>query len=88
MANDGTFGNAIKVVGETAFLPGASQLLDGKMASGIGHAVGGLLARAMLGPVGLWYAAGNSFSLSVSGKNLHEHFFGDSIGAITSSKKA
>ena len=71
MANTGVLENAIKGVGEV-FLPGTSLLLDGEIKSGAGHAIVGVAAWALLGPVRLLVSA-NSFSKSVSDKHLHNH---------------
>lgn len=76
MADQDTVGNAVKLVGEVAVVPGTSQLLDGNVPYGIGYAVLGLAARALLGPVGLLLVAADSFSSSVSGKHLHEQVTG------------
>ena len=61
--------NAVKLVGE-AFLPGASLLLDGKIAEGGAHMLLGAAAKAFLGPVGLAIVIANSYSKSTTGKNL------------------
>ena len=63
----------IKLVGER-FAPGSSLLLDGELALGAAHLVGGLAARAVFGPLGWILVAANSYSRSVTGKNLPEHF--------------
>ena len=65
--------NGVKAVGEIAVLPGASLIMDGKVGLGAAHAVGGLLARWALGPVG-WVAFGaNSLTRSLTGKNILQH---------------
>lgn len=71
-----TTDNAIKLLGE-AFVPGASLLMDGQVASGAAHAVIGTFARVALGPVGLALVIANSFSKSATGKNLIKQFTGD-----------
>jgi hypothetical protein len=58
-----------KLAGETV-LPGASLLLDGQVVSGGLHLVTGLLAKAVLGPLGLILVAADSYSRSVTGKGL------------------
>lgn len=66
-------GNTVKALGETLIMPGSSQFLDGNMKSGVLHALGGVIARSMLGPIG-WLAVGlNSYSSSVTGQPLHQH---------------
>jgi len=70
--------NGVKVLGEVAVLPGASLIVDGEVKSGIFHAAGGLLGIAILGPVLgplTWLAIGaDSYSRSVSGKNIVDQF--------------
>ena len=70
-----TGGNAIKFIGETV-LPGASQILDGEFKSGALHFIGAALARAVFGPIGHLFVAANSYSKSVTGKPVHQHFTG------------
>ena len=65
--------NGIKAAGEVMVVPGASLLLDGNIKGSATHIVGAYVARALLGPIGWAYLAADSFSVSVSGKNLHEH---------------
>jgi hypothetical protein len=65
--------NGVKVAGEAMVIPGASLLLDGNVKGGATHIAGAYVARALLGPIGWAYLAADSFSVSVSGKNLHEH---------------
>ncbi len=67
--------NGIKAVAETLFLPGSSLIMDGEIKNGAIHAVAGLAGRALIGPIGWFALAANSFSNSVSGKHLHQHFF-------------
>lgn len=66
--------NGMKLIGEAAVMPGASLLLDGKIGEGVLHAVLGTAARLLLGPPGWILIAANSYSRSVSGKGLYEHF--------------
>ncbi len=65
--------NAVKLVGE-AILPGASLLMDGKVAHGGAHLIAGVLAKALLGPVGLVLVIANSYSSSTTGQNLLKQF--------------
>jgi hypothetical protein len=60
---------AVKLLGE-ALMPGTSLLMDGQVASGGVHAVIGLAAKALLGPLGLAIVIANSYSTSTTGKNL------------------
>jgi hypothetical protein len=71
---ENTVANAVKLVGEAAVLPGSSLLLDGDFKGGAGHVVLGLVARAVVGPIGWFALAADSFSRSTSGKSLLEHF--------------
>jgi hypothetical protein len=65
--------NGAKFVADLALLPGASQIVEGKVVSGLTYGLAGLAARAFLGPLG-WVATGlDSYSLSASGKHLWEH---------------
>jgi Family of unknown function (DUF6072) len=72
MPNSGVVGNTIKLVGEI-IVPGASLLVDGDIKTGVGHLVVGLVARALLGPLGLAVVNVNSFAQSVSDKSLFDH---------------
>ncbi len=67
-----TASRGIKLVGEVV-APGTSLLLDGNVSLGAIHLVGGWLAKKALGPVGWLLVAANSYSQSVTGKNLMEH---------------
>jgi len=73
MADDNTIGNAVKLIGELAVLPGTSQLLDGNITSGAVHAALGLAAGALLGIPGVILVAANSYSQSVSNKGLYDY---------------
>jgi hypothetical protein len=66
--------NGVKAVADVGILPGASLLADGDVKSGALHAVGGLLAGFVFGPIGWLAFSADAFSKSVSGKNLHQHF--------------
>ena len=66
------FKNGFKLIGER-FLPGASLLMDGKIVEGGLHAVAGLGAGLIFGLPGMFLLAANSYSKSVTGKNLLEH---------------
>ena len=71
-------GNGVKLVGET-LVPGASELIEGNVRSGIAHfLVGGVLVAALApsfpllaGLAGLGVRL-NSYAQSVSGRNLIE----------------
>tara|TARA_R110002049_G_scaffold132732_3_gene291878 strand:+ start:217 stop:594 length:378 start_codon:yes stop_codon:yes gene_type:complete len=64
--------NAAKLVGESV-LPGASLMMDGKLANGAVHALLGFGARALAGPAGIVLIAADSYSKSVSDKYLWDH---------------
>ena len=71
------FANGARLVGDVV-LPGVSQVVNGDIKSGTAHAAVALAAGAVLGgllvPV-VWAAAGlNSYSRSVTGRNVFEHF--------------
>ncbi len=64
---------AIKIAGEALVAPGSSLILDGDIVRGGLHLVGGLVAKAVLGPLGWFLVAANSYSKSVAGGHLHEN---------------
>ena len=70
--------NGAKAIGELAIVPGASQIVDGQVKSGLLHAAGGIVGLAMLGPVLgplAWIGfAADSYSKSVAGKSLQDQF--------------
>lgn len=76
MANTGgeVVARGVKLIGESLFLPGSSLILDGDIKGGALHAIGGLAAKALIGPVGWLLVAANSYSQSVSDKSLIEQF--------------
>ena len=64
--------NGVKLVGE-AVLPGASLLLDGTLVNGAAHVAVGAAAAAFVAPWAVLLVVADSFSKSVSGKNLWDH---------------
>lgn len=64
-------GRGLRILGETR-VPGASQILDGKIKSGVLHIAAAVVARSLLGGLGVALVAANSYSKSTSGKNLLE----------------
>lgn len=64
--------NGVKLVGESV-LPGASLLLDGNLVNGAAHAVIGVAAATFVAPWAVLLVVADSFSKSVSGKNLWDH---------------
>ena len=65
--------NALRFAGETLVLPGSSLLLDGQIGPGAVHAVLGVAARALVGPVGWAVFAANSYAKATTGAGLMEH---------------
>lgn len=62
--------NGAKIIADLALLPGASQIVEGKVGSGLLFGLAGIAAKTVFGPVG-WIAAGlDSYSVSASGKHL------------------
>jgi len=70
MAEGGTIENSIKLVGEFV-LPGASQLMDGNVISGVVHAALGYGALLVLGLPGALLVACDSYAQSTSGRSLY-----------------
>jgi len=71
--------NVAKFIADTAILPGASQLVEGDVGTGVVYGVAGALVswltRSFLGPLG-WIAVGvDSYSMSASQKHIWQHFF-------------
>lgn len=67
--------NGVKLVADVAILPGIGQLAEGKIAEGALYGIGGLAAKALLGPVGWigWLALGlDSYAKSATGNHLWE----------------
>lgn len=62
----------VKIAGEAVLAPGASLLLDGRVAEGGAHLLGAMVARWALGPIGWILVAGNSYCKSVTGEHLHQ----------------
>lgn len=69
--------NVAKLVGEVVVTPGASLLVDGKIAAGGLHVVLGVAARVFLGVPGILLVAANSYSKSVTKKSLLQHITGN-----------
>ena len=80
MANQPSTGgqaiNALKLVADVAIIPGASQLVEGNVGSGVTYGAVGVVAKMlspMLGPLGWlpWLVAGlDSFSMSANGNHI------------------
>jgi hypothetical protein len=62
--------NGIRLAGDTLIAPGSSQILDGKVGSGLGRFAIGAAARAVLGPIG-WLVVGlDSYAKTTTGRGL------------------
>lgn len=62
--------NGAKIVADLALLPGASQIVEGKLGTGLLYGVAGVAAKSVFGPLG-WIAAGlDSYSVSATGRHL------------------
>lgn len=62
--------NGAKVIADLALIPGASQIVEGKVGSGLLFGLAGIAAKTAIGPIG-WIAAGlDSYSKSATGKHL------------------
>lgn len=65
--------NAVNLAGDFAVLPGTSQVLKGRIGSGLLHAAVGVGGRWFLGPAGwvAWFgAAANSYAKTSTGYDL------------------
>jgi hypothetical protein len=71
-ANAGS--NAIKIASEYIVGPGTSQVLSGNISSGLIHYGAGLLAKSLLGPLGVLLVCANSYSNATTHRHLHQHF--------------
>lgn len=67
---------AVKLAGDFAVMPGTSQILQGKLGSGLAHAALGIAGGAILGPIGWVAVAANSFTKSLSDENIWAHVSG------------
>jgi hypothetical protein len=67
--------NGVKAIADVGILPGTSQFIEGDVRSGALYALAGVVAGAVLGPVGWFLVGASSASKSVSGKGLFQHFF-------------
>ena len=65
-----TVTNAVKVAGELLIMPGASQIIDGKLGSGLLHAGAAIVGVAVFGQPLVLLAIANSLSKSINGKSL------------------
>ena len=64
--------NAVKFLADISIMPGSSQIVEGRVGSGVVYGAAGLAAKVIGGPL-LWLGVGlDSYSMSVSGKHLWE----------------
>ena len=70
------FENGLKMIGEIALIPGTSQFVDGRIKSGVIHAVAGLTAGAVLGAPAFLAVCANSLSISLTKRSLFDNIFG------------
>lgn len=76
----------LQVAGEYMLpLPGGSNLIKGDIKQAITHAGLGIIARALLGPIGVLLVSANSLSVALTDRNLAENLSG---GAATTSGPA
>lgn len=64
---------SLKLLGDFAVVPGASQLMQGELGSGLAHAALGVAGSALLGPLGWAAVAANSFTKSLSDDHIWTH---------------
>jgi len=64
--------NVVQLASEFV-VPGGSNLINGDIKQGGMHVLLGLAAGAVLGPVGIFAVAANSFSKATTGRHLYEH---------------
>lgn len=75
MATSNIIDHSLKLLGESAFLPGFSQFVDGNIKAGTVYAVTGITARFILGAPVMALVAADSYSRSISGKSLCTNLF-------------
>ena len=61
---------ALSLVADTIIVPGTSLLVGGQYKAGALHAVAGIAARVIIGPIGWLAVAANSVSKSTTGKYI------------------
>lgn len=65
--------NGALAIADVGVLPGASQLVDGQVKSGVLHVLAAVVAGSVFGPIG-WLAVGaNSFSRTITGRSLYSN---------------
>lgn len=72
---------SLEIAGEYMLpVPGGSNLVKGDIKQAITHAGLGIVARALLGPIGVLLVSANSLSVALTDRNLAEHL---NLGATT-----
>lgn len=66
-------------------LPGGSNLIKGDITQAIVHAGLGIVARSLLGPIGLLLVSANSLSVAMTNRGLTEAL---NVGPSTSTKSS
>lgn len=62
--------NGVRLAGDTLVVPGTSLILDGQLGHGVARVAAGLAARAVLGPIGWFAIAADSYAKSSTGTSL------------------
>jgi hypothetical protein len=70
MSLDKVITHGVKLAGDTLVAPGTSLLLESKVIDGGLHVIVGLVARALLGPVGWLAVAATAYAKATTGKSL------------------
>jgi hypothetical protein len=70
----GTGANALKIASEYFVGPGTSQVLSGNIGSGLIHFGAGIVAKSLLGPLGVLLVCANSYSNATTQRHLHQQF--------------
>lgn len=77
------------IAGEVIFpLPGGSNLIKGDIKQAVIHAGLGVVARALLGPIGLLLVSANSLSVAMTDRNLSENLNLSGTGPSRTTTKA
>jgi hypothetical protein len=82
LVTEETLGKVVKGAGELS-LPGFSLYLDKKIGEAALHTIAGLAAASIFGPLGYVLVGADSFSKSVSGRNLVHHLASKSTTPTT-----
>ena len=69
-----TGANALKIASEYFVGPGTSQVLAGNIGSGLIHFGAGIVAKSLLGPLGVLLVCANSYSNATTDRHLYQQF--------------